>query len=207
MQAMTRSLSKIAPNLAVDDSVKLASELIAAVKTTREPELLRAYGEALGLLPEGSLTDAQLGEIQGLFAIPDAPCEVATRVKAGDPSHFVRQILNPLCSEDSWTQVVVAFDTAMKESIVHQGSAAPQISSDADFTQLVVADDDDSAGTAAAGDNRIEIDFNKLSDALDRLRPAEAGSASRATVEALSGAFLLAGVTLMWISARRRRSA
>ena len=48
------------------------------------------------------------------------PCRVAARAKGGsDLTYLVREILNPLCSEDGWLQTVAALDDATKQSIVH----------------------------------------------------------------------------------------
>lgn len=207
VRGLSRSLNKIAPNLSAEVSAKLASDLVARIESQQQPELRSAYGEALGLLPEGSLSAAQLGEIQSLFAVPDAPCQVVTRVTEGGPGRFVPEILNPLCSEDSWTQVVSAFDDATKESIVHPG-AQVEDSGDADFKQLVVADDDDeaSAASAAAAADRTVIDFNRLSSVLDRFRPAQSGGSTLAR-DILSSGLFLTGLILLWFAFRRRSSA
>lgn len=201
---LSRSLRKIAPDLSADLSAKLASDLAAALRNQHDPDLMRAYGEVLGSLSQGSLSEAQLRGLQNLFAIPEAPCQVATRVKTG-PRQLAPEILNPLCSEDSWVQVVSAFDDAVKGSIVRAGTQ-PTDSTDADFTQLVVADDDDEATPAAApiADTRTEVDFNKLSDAMDAFRPGKSGDTFRLAVEGFSSSLLVAGLICLYISWRRR---
>jgi hypothetical protein len=150
--------------------------LVERIKMERDPELLRAYGEILGSLPAGAISAANIDSIAHLFTIPNAPCEVAARVGGEENlSRLVSQILNPLCSEHGWTESVVALDGLMKQSIVHgqnvygKTAAASDDDDDADFKQLVVDDDDgeSSADAAAAAQaDGIEVDFNKLSQAI-----------------------------------------
>lgn len=211
VRALARSLSKIALNLSPDFAAQLATKLVARMSMEPNPELLRAYGDVLGSLPEGSLDGAQIGKLDGVFAVPDAPCQVVTRVKAGgDPSRLVRQIQNPLCSEDSWTQVVRAFDDATKGSIVHGENSAATDASDADFSQMVVADDDDessASSAAAAPDTGIDVDFNKLSEGLDGFRAKEPIDASMLAARGVSGVFSLAGLILLLFAWKQRASA
>jgi hypothetical protein len=207
IRALARSLDKIAADLSRDASAQLAWKLVARAEAERAPDLLRAYGEVLGSLPEGSLNSAQLAKLDSLFSISNAPCHVATRVKAaGDPQHLVAAILNPLCSEDSWAQVVRAFDDLTNTGIVHGEGPKIGAEPDADFKNLIVPDDDDESSAdsaaAAAGSGR-EIDFNKLSQALERYRTSEAEPAKLAA-QAASGLLTLAGLVLLLLAWKRR---
>jgi hypothetical protein len=174
--AFDASLKLIDENLDQGILNELGSRLGARARMESDPDLLRAYGKALGSLPVGSLSAAQVENLAPIFAIPNAPCQVATRVEGNENlGRLVRQILNPLCSEDGWMQNVVALDGLTKQSIVHGTSAnASDGDTDPDFAHLIVADDDDEsspAANSASQGNGIEVDFNKLSQVLAPLRP------------------------------------
>ncbi len=207
VRALAYSLAKIATDLSPAASAQLASKLVARAETVQAPDLLRAYGEVLGSLPDGSLNRAQLTKLAQLFAISSAPCGVAARVTAGgDPAHLVPAILNPLCSEESWTQVVTAFDDVTKQGIVHGEGPKTDDASDADFKNLIVPDDDDEASPAstAAADHGLQIDFNKLSQALEAYRPKEALQPERLAAEVLPGILLLVGLVLLLVAWKNR---
>ena len=188
---------------------QLASKLVARAEAARAPDLLRAYGEVLGLLPEGSLSRAQLTNLASLFSISNAPCQVATRISAGgDPAHLIPAILNPLCSEESWTKVVTAFDEVTNQGIVSGEGPGIEDASDADFKNLIVPDDDDESSAdsaAAAAGSKMEIDFNKLSQALEPYRTRESIPPERLAAEVGSGLALLAGLILLLLAWRSRR--
>jgi hypothetical protein len=211
VRGLAHSLNGIASNLSGETATQLASKLSARIAMESDPELLRAYGGVLGLLPQGSLSAAELGNLDRLFAIPDAPCQAAARAEAkGDLTHLVREILNPLCSEDGWTQAVAALGDATKQSIFHQADSAIADDSDADFKSLVVADDDDesSAATAAAADTGgSNVDFNKLSQVLEGLRPKQPIPFTRLAAQVASGILFLAGAILLLLSWKYRTRA
>jgi hypothetical protein len=207
VRALAYSLGKIATDLNPAGSAQLASKLVARAEAEHSGDLLRAYGEVLESLPEGSLNRAQLTKLGQLLAIPNSPCGVATRVTAGgDPAHLVPAILNPLCSEESWTKVVTAFDDVAKQGIVQGEAPKIEDASDADFKSLIVPDDDDEASpaSAAAADHGLQIDFNKLSQALEAYRPKEALQPERLAAEAGSGVLLLAGLVLLLVAWKSR---
>jgi hypothetical protein len=99
-------------------------------------------------------------------------------------------------------------DGYTKQSIIHEANAgAKDDDSDADFNQLVVADDDDESSPAAdvaAQGNGMEMDFNKLSRAMEGLRPKEAISFGPAVATGTSIFFMLAGMALFLFAWRRR---
>jgi len=121
-----------------------------------------------------------------------------------DLGRLARQILNPRCSADGWLQAVIALDAATKQSIIQGKSAdAADDDGDADFTQLIVDDDDGDAEAAAQGDG-IGVDFNKLSHAMDSLRPKRAVSWGAIAASVTSVLFLVAGTILFLLAWRNR---
>ena len=206
VQALARSLAVIEPNLGAGGAAKAALMLVARIQMEPDPDMLRAYGEALGSLPLGSLTAAQIDSVAGLFKIPDAPCEVATRAGDGNAGRLVTEILNPLCSEHGWMQAVVALGALTKQSIIHgKESDTSESSADADFTKLI-ADDDDDAGSGGGEGEGIEVDFNKLSQVVAGLRPGESISLWPIAVHTVSGLVLLCGLLLLHLAWRGRTS-
>jgi hypothetical protein len=129
-------------------------------------------------------------------------------LQGGDaPRELVRQILNPLCAEDGWMQVVAALDRATKQSIL-SGTAAAGDESDADLEQLVVADDDGepTAGEETPGATGVELDFNKLSEVVAALRPAEPLRLSELVPQTMGGLFATLGLVLLLLAWRHRAS-
>ena len=145
----------------------------------------------------GSINARQLTQLDRMFAIPNAPCEVVTRVKDVDAVELARQILNPLCFEDGWTETVAALGDSTKHDIV-KGDAAGEEGGASDFVHLIAKDDDDesSSDSAAAAQGGAQVDFNKLSAALDPLRPSDSLFAAEATMPGIAVLLLAAGVTL-----------
>ncbi|HEY6342479.1 MAG TPA: hypothetical protein VIY49_13370 [Bryobacteraceae bacterium] len=210
VRSLARSLETILPNVDPDTTARLGS--MFADRAAQEPntDLARALGETLELLPAGSVPEASLGRLDRLFRIPDSPCGIVARVKQnGDLSRLVQQILNPACSQASWTQVVGALDDATNQAILHRGGLTALEGPSADFKQLVVADDDDAPDSAALAEPD-RVDFNKLSQVLDGQRQKERLDASTLVAGAFSGLLALVGVILLllaWRTGERGRLA
>jgi hypothetical protein len=202
--ALARSLEKIVTDLSPEASAQLASKLATRADAESSPGFLRAYGEVLGSFKQGSLDRAQVDKLDKMFSIPEAPCQVVTRVKVEerDPAFLTPAILNPLCSQDSWVRVVAAFDDITNQGIVHGELPKMDDTGDGDFKNLIAPDDDDepSASSAATTDNALEIDFNKLSQALEPYRKKEAVQPEKLAVEGGSAGLLLAGLVLLLLS-------
>jgi hypothetical protein len=202
--ALARSLEKIVTDLSPEASAQLASKLATRADAESSPGFLRAYGEVLGSFKQGSLDRAQVDKLDKMFSIPEAPCQVVTRVKVEerDPAFLTPAILNPLCSQDSWVRVVAAFDDITNQGIVHGELPKMDDTGDGDFKNLIAPDDDDepSASSAATPDNALEIDFNKLSQALEPYRKKEAVQPEKLAVEGGSAGLLLAGLVLLLLS-------
>jgi hypothetical protein len=178
---------------------------VARASAEPDPDLLRSYGEVLGALPEGAVSAAQVESLAHIFEIPNAPCQIVTRVPGDeDLGRLARQTLNPRCSVDGWLQVVIALDGATKQSIVHgkSGDAADD-DADADFRQLMVEDDDGDSAADAQGDG-IDVDFNKLSQVLAGLRPEQAVSLGAIAASVTSILLLVAGTILFLLAWRNR---
>ncbi len=207
IRAAESNLALILPDLENDAAAEAAASVVAQIAAEQNPDRLRAYGEILSLMPEGSLKETDLAQVGRLFAIPNAPCQVATLARDAGPAQAVPQILNPLCSETSWALVVAAFDGKVKRGIVHQGKKGDYDDDEAtaDFKHLVVADDDDESSADAVKDSEgpgIVIDFNKLSDALDGLRPPEPILWLSLLGRIVSLALVLAGGVLLYLGKR-----
>jgi hypothetical protein len=211
MRAAESNLALILPDLEEDEASGVAASVIARVPEEQNADRLRGYGEILGYLPKRSLTDRDMAALGRLFTIPNAPCQVAALAKHESPSRLVPQILNPLCGENSWALVVGAFDNEVKRGIVHKNEKYDDDDEAiADFKTLVVADDDDESSAESVKDSEgpgIEIDFNKLSDALDSLRPREPIRLASFAARTASLGFVLAGVLLLYLGWRRNSTA
>jgi hypothetical protein len=184
---LAQSLGAIAPDLDPHARGKLGSILAARIRGEHNPNLLRPYGEVLAAMPEGSFTADEIGNLAPLFLIPNAPCQIAALARGGAVLPLlVRQISNPWCSEEGWDKTVAAFDGLVRRGIVHRAAAPPVAALDDDFVQLVEDDDDgeeaSAALTAIADSNVFQVDFNKLSDALDASRQFEGVSHGLAAV-------------------------
>ncbi len=85
-------------------------------------------------------------------------------------------------------------------------AAAQGAEEDSDLTHLIAEDDGEASGSGAEGDS--EIDFNKLSAAIERFRPAEASwPIETASIEtAASGLLLIAGLLLLMLAWKRRNN-
>jgi hypothetical protein len=82
--AVNESLKEIDQHLDQGIVNELGSRLVARTRIERDPEMLRAYGDALGSLPVGSLSAVQVENLAPMFAIPSAPCQIVTRVKGNE---------------------------------------------------------------------------------------------------------------------------
>jgi hypothetical protein len=205
IRGLANGFRKLAPDVSPSESAQLASKLAMRTEAEQAPDLLRAYGEVLGLLREGSLTREQLSKLPRLFSIADAPCQVVSRVKAGnDAGHLVPAILNPLCSEDSWNGVVTAFDNVTHQGIVQGEGPKNGDEADADFKTLTVPDDDDGPAAADAG---TEIDFNRLSRGLEKYRSEERLGLNQLAAEGGSAVLVIAGLILLLLAWERRTQA
>jgi hypothetical protein len=208
VRSLARSLVTILPTVDPDTTARIGSMLgsMFADRAAQEAntDLARALGEALELLPAGSVPEVSLGRLDRLFRIPDSPCGIVARVKQnGDLSHLVQQILNPACSQASWVQVVGALDDATNQAILHRGGLTAVEEVGADFKQLVVADDDDDPSPdSAAPAEPDRVDFNKLSQVLDGLRHKEPLDASALAAGAVSGVLVLVGMILLLLAWR-----
>jgi hypothetical protein len=209
IRVLAQSLTEIEEDLSEESIAEAGSRLATRVSIERDPALLRAYGDALGSLPVGALNAAQIESLDHVFAIPNAPCQIVTRVKGAENlGQLARQILNPLCSEDGWVQDVIALDRLTKQSIVHGTLGGVEAGSDADFAHLVVDDNDDEdkssadAAAEAKGDG-IEVDFNKLSQVIAGLRPKPHVSFLAIDPRVASFLLLPVGIILLWLGWRR----
>jgi hypothetical protein len=208
VRALAHNLDNIVTDLSSEASVQLASKLAARADAEPSSDLLRAYGEVLGSFPRGSLDRGQIDKLDKLFSIPEAPCQAVTRAKVegNNPAHLIPAILNPLCSQDSWAQVVAAFDDLTNQGIVH-GEIPKLDDNDGDFKNLIVPDDDDepsATSVAATAETGLEIDFNKLSQALEPYRTKEAVQPKRLAAEGGSVVLVLAGLVLLLLAWKRQ---
>lgn len=205
VDALGRSLNLIAQDLDGPGSAEIGSMLAARAASETNTNLLRAYGEVLGFLPVGSVNARQLGQLDRMFTIPNAPCEVVTRAKDVDAAELARQILNPLCFEDGWTETVAALGDASKRDLV-KGHAAGEAGPPSDFTHLIAKDDDDesSSDSAAGSGAAAHVDFNNLSAVLEPLRPREPLTAD-SEIPAIAALLLAAGVIFLILAKRKIR--
>jgi hypothetical protein len=203
VDALARSLAMVAPDLDPAGAADLASRLAARAAAEPDQNLLRAYGEVLGSMPVGSLSAAEAQSLKPIFAIPNAPCQIVARVNSTDLAPLVRQIVNPVCYQDGWVETVATLDARLKLSIVHSASATAEgAEEDSDLTHLIAEDDDEASGTGADGEG-TEIDFNKLSAAIDPFRPAEA---SLSIETAASSLLPMAGLLLVFLGWKKRNA-
>jgi hypothetical protein len=212
VDALARSLAIADQDLDPAGAADLASRLAKRAAAERDQNLLRAYGEVLGSMPAASLSAAQVQSLEPMFAIPNAPCQVVTRVvtheNSTDLALLVRQIVNPLCYQDGWVETVATLDARLKLSIVHSANAAAQgAEEDSDLTHLIAEDDDEASDSGAEGGGAdghgVDIDFNKLSAATEPFRSAEA---SWSIETAASGLLLIAGLLLLFLGWKQRNA-
>jgi len=203
VDALGRSLRLAAEG---SDSAQIGSTLAARAASETSANLLRAYGEVLGSLPVGSIASPQLAQLDRMFAIPNAPCEVVTRVKNVDSAKLVRQILNPLCFEDGWTETVATLGESTKQAIVREDAEGEEGPA-SDFVHLIAKDDDDesSSDSSAAAQAGAQVDFNKLSAALDPLRPSGSFSSANAAIPAIAILLFAAGVIFLILFKFKRK--
>jgi hypothetical protein len=169
--------------------------------------MLRALGEALGALPDASLDSSALGQIAHVFAVANAPCQIAAAAAPAERRGSVaRQLLNPSCSEESWIRLATVFGVA----------DAPAKKDDdddddgPDFNGLSVLHDDDGQPDSPEGyavkSDEIRVDFNRLSQALDSFRHPDAMGGVARSGKILSGVLLLVGLLCFAKGKLRRNS-
>jgi len=145
----------------------------------------------LTLFPRGV---AQTKEIERVLKIPNAPCKIVRLVPEGEREPAIAtQLLNPLCEQGDWEDLALALAPANAAKADQDDDDEEEM---ADFHTLLVADDDGESDTAVGEPQLYPIDFNRLSDALDRYRP-QISSESKFTPAVIAGALLvIAGLGL-----------
>jgi hypothetical protein len=193
---------------------RLASRLMARMAGERDPNLLRALGKALASLPVDSLTPAQIGQIGRVFRIANAPCDIALHVQIAERLGSIAiELLNPFCSESSWTNLAASLGEITRQPIVRGNRAQP--TPDLDFDGMGALKDDDDEGTAKPGETdaveRISVDFNLLSRVLAGIRPKDAFWSWQIGIDLLSGFLVFLGLICLvlscWPNLRRGQEA
>jgi hypothetical protein len=140
------SLSRIAPKVRGPKAQELTQTLADRIAHEQDPDKLRALGNSLADFsnrPEHAAASR-------LMTLPDAPCQLAPAKSA---------LLNPLCSEPSWTGIAA---NVLQVRIPSRDLIEP------DFKQLADEDDDD-APASQVGEEEPTLSFRKLSDVVTGL--------------------------------------
>jgi hypothetical protein len=201
IDSLAQDLVAIQDHLGFTARSSLVARLIARMACERDPNLLRALGKALASLPMDSLTSAQIGQIGHAFRIASAPCDIALHVQIEErlPS-IATELLNPFCSESSWTNLAASLGEMIHQPIVH-GKRAQQ-PPDLDFDGMGALQDDE--GTTKPGEidtpERISVDFNLLSRVLAGIRPKDAFWSWQIGIDLLSGFLVFLGLICLAIS-------
>lgn len=205
-EAVARSLASgldlILPELNPAAAADLAAQVLARTGQGA-PDFLFVLAEILAELPAHNLTQSDLARYSKVLGFPGVSCGVALRT-APDirRSAIADQLLNPACSAESWTSLAAALGNLEHQPIVTVSGSADQSFKDY-FHRLVVADDeDDDSEQVASGGQWRDVNFEKLSQALDPLRPAPPSNILRL---ALVAAFLLATAGLAGVALELRR--
>ncbi len=171
------AFEQIATKIRPEKARELSNVLAERIAKEQDPGTLRVLGQFLADLPATS-ANVNLGPV---LAIPQAPCLA---------SHTASQLLNPLCSEDSWTKLA--------NSVVHAKERAEDL--EPDFIQLAPDDDDAPAPT----EEEAALDFHQVSDALKGAHRM-AKTAPESDVMGWSGVALgITGAVVLLFSARFR---
>ena len=205
IRLLTLNLASIQERISVPAANRLSQQLIARMAAEHNPELLRSFGNALGTLPADSLMTGPIGHT---FRIARAPCEIALRVPAGDRVRAVaNEILNPFCSEESWTLLAASLGKMTRQPIV--SGTAQRASSELDFDGMgALKDDDDDEGKSKPGEAEaqpIRVDFNLLSHVLDGIRPKDTALFWQSAMKPLSVFLLLIGLVSLTCGQLRSR--
>lgn len=171
-------LQRIASELRPEKAEELARVIQARMAREQDARMLRVLGRTLADLR----VDTSKMDIRRALAIPQAPCQL---------SQSPGELLNPLCSENSWNEL--AF------TVVHAEANPPKEDLEADFTQL--APDDDDAATDSSG-GTWKLDFRQLSDAVNEFRVADPETAGIGTVHWPGLVMLILGGLVLFYSLR-----
>jgi hypothetical protein len=125
--------------------------------------------------------------------------EEAPKAPPASEESIARQVLDPLCEESEWGRLALIL-APPKEAPEKEQEDDEEF---ADFHNLIVADDDGESGTAPV--ESYSIDFNRLSDALDRFRPPHGSTNPIASSDAAGWSLIAAGLLLLiatWVTPR-----
>lgn len=177
----------------------IAEELVNRIRAERDPDTLRALGGLFQILPEGSLTAAQLQAMAHIFTIPEAPCSIAAQV--GDEqqkvSSIARQIQNPFCSESSWKELAVVLGPP--QVLLNKDDQDRDDENGEDSFHVLIVEDDDGESEMETELGIYPIDFNRLSKEIDPFRNAAVDPDTASVLPLFGVIFLVTGSVLLWV--------
>ena len=179
LAALEPGLRRIAGKLRPEKAQELGLVIEGRMAREQDPQMLRVLGETLVDLR----VDTSKVDVRRALAIPQAPCQL---------SRSRGVLLNPLCSENSWTELAFA---AVHTEVKSKDDLEP------DFTQLASDDDDGATDSSVEAPN---LDFRQLSDAINGFRVAEPKAAGIGTISWPALALLVLGGLVLLYSLRYR---